>query len=173
MTFKECPEDVSILFVPGGTGGTVKAMSDPEVIGFLKSRGAKAEYVTSVCTGSLVLGVAGLLRGYRATTHWVAHEILAQLGAVPVTERVVQDRNRFTGGGVTAGIDFGLALAAKLRDPAYASRMQLAMEYAPAPPFNAGTPAQAGPELTQRMRKAFAPFVKSATAVAQKAAAAW
>jgi cyclohexyl-isocyanide hydratase len=167
MTLRECPEEVAILFVPGGTQGTAQVMKDAEVLEFLKSRGAKAGQVTSVCTGSLVLGAAGLLRGYRATTHWVAQEVLSVLGAVPVNERVVRDRNRLTGGGVTAGIDFGLTLAAQLRDEAYAKRMQLAMEYAPAPPF------QAGPEITERMRKAFAPFVKAATAAARQASAAW
>ena len=173
MTLKDCPEELAVLFVPGGTASTVKMMEDPEVLAFLKSRGEKADYITSVCTGSLVLGAAGLLRGYKATTHWLAHDVLKTLGAEPVKERVVRDRNRVTGGGVTAGIDFGLTLAAQLNDEKYAKRVQLVMEYAPAPPFKSGTPAEAGEELTKAVEERFAPFVKSATSAAEKAKASW
>lgn len=173
MTFKECPEELAVLFVPGGTTGTVKMMSDEEVLKFLKTRGEKSDYVTSVCTGSLVLGAAGLLRGYKATTHWGAIDILKVLGAVPVRERVVEDRNRFTGGGVTAGIDFGLTVAAKLKDEQYAKWVQLVMEYTPAPPFKSGTPAEAGPELTKATAAMFAPFSRAADAAAERAKASW
>lgn len=173
MTFKDCPEQLAVLFVPGGTTGTLKVMEDAEVLAFLKSRAGKSDYVTSVCTGSLVLGAAGLLKGYKATSHWGAREILKLLEAQPVDERIVWDRNRVTGGGVTAGIDFALALAARLKDENYAKAVQLMMEYEPAPPFKAGSPSSAGPELTNFMRMMFAPFLKSARAAAQKAKATW
>lgn len=173
LAFKDCPEELAILFVPGGTMGTVKMMADADVLAFLKSRAEKSDYVTSVCTGSLVLGAAGLLRGYKATTHWGALDVLKILGAEPVKERVVQDRNRFTGGGVTAGIDFGLTVAARLKGEAYAKRVQLIMEYAPAPPFKSGTPAEAGPELTKATAAMFAPFSRAAVAAAERAKASW
>lgn len=173
MTFKDCPDELAVLFVPGGTTGTVKMMGDEEVLNFLRSRGEKSDYVTSVCTGSLVLGAAGLLRGYKATTHWGAVDVLKVLGAEPVRERVVADRNRFTGGGVTAGIDFGLTVAAKLKDEKYAKWVQLVMEYAPSPPFKSGTPAEAGAEMTKMTEAMFVPFTKSATDAAEKARAGW
>ncbi len=168
LTFKDCPQNPAVIFVPGGTTGTVRMMQDPEMLAFLQSRGANAEYVTSVCTGSLVLGAARLLDGYRATCHWGALEILSALGATPVAERVVQDRNRITGAGVTAGIDFALLLAAKLKDESYAKGVQLLMEYAPAPPFQSGTPKDAGAELTNMLKQMFVPFVQSATEAAGK-----
>jgi cyclohexyl-isocyanide hydratase len=173
MTLKDCPDELAALFVPGGTTGTVKMMADADVLGFLKSRGEKSNYVTSVCTGSLVLGAAGLLRGYKATSHWVARDILKALGAESKDDRVVWDRNRVTGGGVTAGIDFALSLAARLKDEDYAKSVQLVMEYAPAPPFKSGTPVEAGEKPTGHLREMFAPFVKSATAAAEKAKSGW
>src|SRR5437763_10757718 len=112
-------------------------MDDQLVLDFLARQGAQARYVTSVCTGSLLLGAAGLLKGYKATCHWMSHDQLPALGAEPVKARVVIDRNRVTGGGVTAGIDFGLALAALLRGEHEAKRIQLQIEYNPAPPFTA------------------------------------
>ncbi|MFO0898797.1 MAG: DJ-1/PfpI family protein [Pirellulales bacterium] len=172
-TLAQCPQDVAVLFVPGGTTGTVRMMEDRQVLDFLKSRGETATWVTSVCTGALVLGAAGLLRGYRATTHWGAIDVLEKLGATPVRERAVQDRNRFTGGGVTAGIDFALSLAAKLKDERYAKWVQLVMEYSPAPPFKSGTPAEAGAELTTITEAMFVPFVASATAAAERARNSW
>lgn len=108
--------------------------------------------MTSVCTGALVLGAAGLLRGKRATTHWNAHHLLAPLGAIPVQARVVQDGNLFTGGGVTAGIDFALTLVAEIAGPAAAQSIQLGLEYAPAPPFDAGSPESAPPEILAAVR---------------------
>jgi cyclohexyl-isocyanide hydratase len=173
MAFKDCPEDVEVLFVPGGTTGTLKIMNDADVVDFLKVRAKKASYVTSVCTGSLVLGSAGLLRGYKATSHWGAVEILKEMEATPVNERVVVDRNRITGGGVTAGIDFSLTLAAKLKGEDYAKHLQLGMEYAPAPPFKTGTPDEAGKEMTAFMRKMYTPFVEKATDEAKKAKKGW
>ncbi|MGE5048257.1 MAG: DJ-1/PfpI family protein, partial [Deltaproteobacteria bacterium] len=114
---------------------------------FLRRQAQGAAWITSVCTGALVLGAAGLLDGYRATTHWLSMDLLSRFGAIPVRERVVIDRNRATGGGVTAGIDFGLRLAAELRGEKVAKEIQLLMEYDPAPPYAAGSPAGAGPEL--------------------------
>lgn len=173
MTLAECPAELTVLFLPGGTGGTVKAMLDDELLDFVRDRGERAEYVTSVCTGSLILGAAGLLRGYKAATHWSSREVLTVLGATPVDERVVVDRNRVTGGGVTAGIDFGLTLAAQLRDEDRAKAVQLMMEYAPAPPFKSGTPDEAGSELTEQARSRLTPFLRAATAAAERAKSRW
>lgn len=146
-TLADCPDDLDVLFVPGGFG-TNDAMKDVEIVDFLIRVGPTARYVTSVCSGSLVLGMAGLLDGYRAATHWACYDALEALDVDAVHERVVVDRNRFTGGGVTAGIDFGLTLLAELRGEQVAKVTQLAMEYDPDPPFNAGSPDAAGPELT-------------------------
>ena len=145
-TFADCPQDLDILFVPGGMGQPA-LMEDREVLAFLTDRGSKSKYVTSVCSGSLLLGAAGLLKGYRATSHWAVRDTLRDFGAEPVEGRVVVDRNRISGGGVTAGIDFGLVVLAKLRGDDAAKLTQLAMEYDPEPPFNAGSPNSAGPAL--------------------------
>lgn len=170
-TLKECPKDVEILFVPGGLEGGTAIMNDPEIVDFLRDRGSRAKYVTSVCTGSLLLGAAGLLQGYKATSHWTVRELLPLFGAKPVDQRVVEDRNRITAGGVTAGIDFGLQIAARLRDEQYAKMLQLILEYDPQPPFPAGSPAEAGAELTTHVREQRAPAVEAArqaALVAQK-----
>jgi cyclohexyl-isocyanide hydratase len=151
MTLDECPA-LDVLFVPGGPG-QVELMDDAVVLDFLAKQGAQARYVTSVCTGSLLLAAAGLLEGYRAACHWMARDELELLGAIPVAERVVVDRNRISGGGVTAGIDFGLALAAILRGETEAKAIQLAMEYNPAPPFQAGSPELARPALVAALEK--------------------
>ncbi len=145
--FESCPADLDILFVPGGLKGTVPAMGDPAVTSFLADRGARARFVTSVCTGSLLLGAAGLLEGYRAASYWMVRDLLPLFGATPVHERVVVDGNRITGGGVTAGLDFGLTLAALLRGEDHAKMLQLLVEYDPHPPFDAGAPERA-PEAT-------------------------
>lgn len=147
-TFDQAPDDLDVLFVPGGFG-TNAAMRDGEVIGFLARVGPKARYVTSVCSGSLLLGMAGLLEGRRAATHWALYDALEALGVEAGRERVVADGNRFTGGGVTAGIDFGLRLLAELRGEDTAKLTQLMMEYDPEPPFTTGHPRTAGPALTQ------------------------
>ena len=146
-TYAECPQALDVLFVPGGFG-VLDAMVDEALLAFLCDRGRSARFITSVCTGSLVQGAAGLLQGYQATTHWGWHEVLPALGATAVEARVVTDRNRISGGGVTAGIDFGLELLALLRGEETAKMLQLMMEYDPAPRFDAGTPGKAGPELT-------------------------
>ena len=145
-TFAECPARLDVLFVPGGWG-TNEAMKDGRVLDFLAAAGATARYVTSVCSGSLLLGMAGLLEGYRSATHWACYDALAATGAVPVKQRVVVDRNRISAGGTTAGIDFGLTLLAVLRDEYTAGVTQLLMEYDPHPPYDCGTPAKARPGM--------------------------
>jgi cyclohexyl-isocyanide hydratase len=147
-TFDECPAQLDILFVPGGA--VDKAMLDGKVIDFLVDRGSRASYITSVCNGSLVLAAAGLLDGYRSATHWATRDHLARLGVEVSTERVCIDRNRFSGGGVTAGIDFGLTIVAHVLGEEAAKFCQLAMEYDPKPPFNAGSPETAGPAVVAR-----------------------
>lgn len=141
-----------ILCVPGGFGIT-GVMEDPESLAWLRDMAGTAEWVTSVCTGSLILGAAGLLRGYRATCHWASHEWLAAFGAIPVKERVVFDRNRVSSGGVTGGIDFGLALAAAIAGEDTARFIQLSLEYDPAPPFDSGSPDKADAATLERYRK--------------------
>ncbi|MGJ3649321.1 DJ-1/PfpI family protein [Sphingomonas sp. GlSt437] len=138
-----------ILCVPGGFG-TNDAMDDAETMAWVRQAAAEAEWITSVCTGSLVLGAAGLLDGYRATCHWATHHLLAAFGAIPVKARTVFDRNRVTGGGVTAGIDFALALTAAIRGEAHARFVQLSLEYDPQPPFDSGSPERADPETLAR-----------------------
>ncbi|OYY92015.1 MAG: thiamine biosynthesis protein ThiJ [Sphingomonas sp. 28-66-16] len=140
-----------LLCVPGGFGVN-DAIDDPATLDWVRTAAAGADWVTSVCTGSLILGAAGLLQGYRATTHWAQHQHLAAFGAVPVHERVVFDRNRVTGGGVTAGIDFALALTAAIRGEAHARLVQLSLEYDPAPPFDSGAPARADADTLARYR---------------------
>jgi cyclohexyl-isocyanide hydratase len=146
--FSTASKGADVFLIPGGTMGTAACMKDSEVLEYVRTQGESARYVSSVCTGSLVLAAAGLLKGYRATSLWAVADLLPLLGAQPVHERLVVDRNRITAGGVTAGIDFGLMLAAKLTDEMTAKRIQLTLEYSPQPPFRAGTPAEAGPELT-------------------------
>ncbi len=168
-TFAECPEQLDVLFVPGGLKGTVAVMEDRDVVDFLASRGTRARYVTSVCTGSLLLGVAGVLRGYRATSHWYVRDLLPLLGATAAADRVVVDRNRLTGGGVTAGIDFGLTLAAALRGEDYARRIQLVIEYDPQPPYRSGTPETAGAAAADDVRRRRAPVIAAAQQAALRA----
>ena len=149
-TFADAPH-LDVLFVPGGAG-VLSVMEDEEVLGFLAEREPEARYVTSVCTGSLVLGAAGLLQGYRAATHWLSMDLLGMFGAEPTQERVVKDRNRITGGGITAGIDFGLAVAAEIAGEDAAKEIQLMMEYNPAPPFDSGSPKTAERSLVEGVR---------------------
>ena len=162
LTLDECPRDLDIICVPGGSRGTLAAMEDDETMRFLKDTGSRAKYVTSVCTGSLLLGAAGLLAGYKATSHWATRSLLPIFGATAVDGRVVDDRNRITGGGVTAGIDFGLALVGRLRDRVYAESVQLIAEYDPKPPYAAGSPAQAPAEARTLVDGMFADFVAQA-----------
>ena len=155
ITFADCPQ-LDVICVPGGVG-TDDMINDEEMLAFLRKQAEGAKYVTSVCTGSLVLGAAGLLKGYRAATHWTAMEFLAAFGAIPTRTRVCVDRNRVTGGGVTAGIDFALTLVSLLTDRQTAEAIQLRLEYNPAPPFNAGSPDTAPPEILAFMRERIAP----------------
>jgi cyclohexyl-isocyanide hydratase len=150
-TFDNAPA-LDVLCVPGGWGVNER-LQDEELLDFLRTRGEHARYITSVCSGALLLGAAGLLRGYRATTHWLSLDLLPLLGAEPARQRVVRDRNRVTGAGVTAGIDFGLALAAELFGPVVAQRIQLAIEYAPAPPFDSGSPDTAPDDIGDALRR--------------------
>lgn len=165
-TFDTCPRDLTVLFTPGGTDGTLAAASDPETLAFTADRGSRAKYVTSVCSGSLILGAAGLLKGYKATSHWSCREALAGFGAIPTEARVVRDRNRITGAGVTAGLDFGLAMVAELRDQTYAECTQLMSEYDPDPPFNAGSMKTAPPKVKAAMIQMAVDFTKKAEALA-------
>lgn len=149
VSFETCP-DLDVICVPGGIGQPA-IMSDGEVLAFVKRQGEQARYVTSVCTGSLLLGAAGLLEGYRAACHWAFLDRLEAYGAIPSTERVVVDRNRYSGGGVTSGIDFGLTFAAAVAGEEVAKMIQLTIEYNPAPPFEAGNPACAEPALVEKV----------------------
>jgi cyclohexyl-isocyanide hydratase len=156
--FAEVPY-ADILCVPGGFGLN-DVIADDEAMAWVGAVGAGATWVTSVCTGSLILGAAGLLDGYRAGCHWAQRDMLPLFGAIPVDARTVVDRNRVTGGGVTAGIDFALTLIALIRGEAHARMVQLALEYDPQPPFDSGSPTQAGPEIVaayQRRVQALAP----------------
>ncbi len=153
-TFADCPQ-LDLVCVPGGAGMN-PLLNDGEVLDFLRRQAAGARYITSVCTGSLVLGAAGLLRGRRATTHWMSLSMLAAFGCEPVAERVVVDGNVITGGGVTAGIDFALTVAGELLGAEAAERIQLGIEYNPAPPFDAGSPERAGPSVVEAVREAAA-----------------
>ncbi|UZK68417.1 DJ-1/PfpI family protein [Sphingomonas sp. S1-29] len=148
--FADVPR-ADILCVPGGFG-TTAAMEDAATLDWVRSVGTEASWVTSVCTGSLLLGAAGLLDGRRAACHWATREHLALFGAIPVAERVVFDGNRVTGGGVTAGIDFALALMAAIRGEDHARFVQLSLEYDPAPPFDSGSPERASSETVARYR---------------------
>lgn len=165
-TFDTCPRDLTVLFTPGGTDGTLAAASDPVTLAFMRDRGKRAKYVTSVCSGSLILGAAGLLAGYKATSHWSVRHVLAKYGAIPTEARVVRDRNRVTGAGGTAGLDFGLMMLAELRDRTYAECTQLVSEYDPEPPFNAGSLKSASPAVAKAMKELLAGFTKHAETLA-------
>lgn len=167
-TFRDCPDDLDALFVPGGMG-TAEVMEDDEALRFLAERGRRARYITSVCSGSLILAAARLLDGFKAATHWTSYEVLEALGVEVDRRRVVMDRNRWSGGGVTAGIDFGISLLAELRGETVAKITQLAMEYDPKPPFDAGSPQAAGPELTAVARSFVADVHERTLRIAREA----
>jgi cyclohexyl-isocyanide hydratase len=163
MTFGECPK-LEVICVPGG-GGVNALLEDAETLAFIRAQARQARYVTSVCTGSLVLGAAGLLKGRKATTHWYAHDFLEKFGAIPVHGRVVRDGNLITAGGVTAGIDFGLAVVAELVGRTEAEAIQLGLEYAPEPPFTAGTPEEAPSAVVAAVKERLAPTRKAREAI--------
>ncbi|MGB1251368.1 MAG: DJ-1/PfpI family protein [Candidatus Promineifilaceae bacterium] len=165
-TLEDCPEKIDVLLVPGGTSGTLNLMKDPDILAFVRDAAARSRYVTSVCTGSLILAAAGLLEGRRATTHWATMDVLPTYGATPVEARYVEDGNVITAAGVSAGIDFALMLAAKLTSEPYAKSLQLDIEYDPAPPFNAGSPRGAGEPLASTMKQIYAPLVERMQAAA-------
>ena len=168
-TFADCPK-LDVICVPGG-GGQVALMTDDETLDFLRRQAATARYVTSVCTGSLVLGAAGLLKGYKSACHWAWRDMLPAFGAIPVAERVVRDRNRISGGGVTAGIDFGLTLAAELAGEEVAKSIQLVLEYDPQPPFDSGSPEKAGVERVKRIRERLSGMLQTRSKANAEAAA--
>jgi len=168
-TLDDAPQ-LDLIFVPGGPG-VGALMEDREVLEFLRRQAAHARYVTSVCTGALVLGAAGLLKGYRATTHWLSLELLPIFGAIAIPDRVVIDRNRITGGGVTAGIDFALTIAAELCGEKTAKAIQLLIEYDPAPPFTSGHPRTAEPAVVDDLRRTRAPAQAARLEQAKRAAA--
>ncbi len=157
-SFDTCPEELDLLFVPGSAQGALETMEDDETIAFVAERGKTAKRVTSVCTGSLILGRAGLLKGYKATGHWLTLDLLPLFGAEPVKDRYIIDRNRITGGGVSAGLDFGLAVVAELRGRPYAEAIQLLAEYAPEPPFNSGSPDTAPQQHVDMFSTMFVSF---------------
>ena len=150
-TFDDCP-DLDLICVPGGAGMT-PLLIDDETLDFLREKAAKAKYITSVCTGSLVLAAAGLLNGKRSACHWMSREMLSDLGAIPDPARVVKDGNHISGGGVTSGIDFGLTVVAEVFGEDVAKGVQLAIEYNPQPPYDAGSPEAAGPTIETAARK--------------------
>lgn len=169
VTYADCPP-LDMICVPGGPGMN-PLLTDAETIAFLQRMAPKAKYVTAVCTGALVLGAAGLLKGKRAATHWAAMEFLPKFGAIPVEERVVVDGNVITGGGVTAGIDFGLRVAAEVAGEDIARMLQLIIEYDPAPPFDSGHPRSASPQLLAMLRERMQPMQTQRSAQVEAAAA--
>ena len=168
-TFAECPQ-LDLICVPGGPGMNA-LLNDAETLDFIRAQAKGARYVTSVCTGALVLGAAGLLKGKRAATHWMSREMLSAFGATPVAERVVVDGNTITGGGVTAGIDFALTVAAQAFGPELAKAIQLGIEYDPHPPFDSGAPERAEPALVAKVRDSAAKRQAERQAAVNEAAA--
>jgi putative intracellular protease/amidase len=156
-----------MIMIPGGPGQT-EAMQDPEFMAHVKRLGASAKYVTSVCTGSLILAAAGLLTGKRAGSHWAYRELLGAFGAVPDDARVVRDDNAITGGGVTAGIDIALTIAAEIAGDDVAKMIQLAIEYAPAPPFSCGRPETADEKTIAGVKQLFSGFAQQRREAIQK-----
>ena len=153
-SFEDAWTDPDVLFVGGGAKPTWDLLGDATAIAFLADRGSRARWVCSVCTGALLLGAAGLLRGYRAAAHWGVREALTQFGAEPSSERVCVDRNRLTGGGITAGVDFGIAVAGHWAGESMGRVLELIMEYAPQPPYGTGRPDLADPQTLAAARAA-------------------
>ncbi len=168
VSYENCPQ-LDVLCVPGGSGINA-LLTDEETLAFVRRQAEGARFVTSVCTGALLLGAAGLLKGKRATTHWASHHLLEASGAIPVHERVVRDGSLMTGGGVTAGIDFALSLVAELAGQEVAEAIQLNLEYAPAPPFAAGSPETAGGAVLETVRRRLAPIVEERARLVAEAA---
>ena len=167
-TYADCPA-LDVICVPGGAG-VGPLMEDAPTLAFIQRQAAQARYITSVCTGSLVLGAAGLLKGKRATTHWAYHDLLKPLGAIAVKDRVVRDGNLLTGGGITAGIDFALVLAGELYGTELAQLVQLQLEYAPAPPFHGGTPDTSPAVVLEQALLRVAPSLKAREEIVERVA---
>lgn len=167
-TFADCPQ-LDLICIPGGGMGTVEMMRDLAVLNFIQEQGKNAQYITSVCTGSLILAAAGLLQGYKAGCHWMFKDCLAAMGITVSNERVVVDRNRITGGGVTAGIDFGLVVVAQIFGENTAKFIQLFLEYNPAPPFNFSSLQTAG-RIKKKVETAGAEIVLAAFSESEQAA---
>ncbi|WP_417803842.1 DJ-1/PfpI family protein [Thalassospira lucentensis] len=169
-TFDNCPGDADVLFVPGGLTGSTALVEDDETLDFLRQQAKSAKYVTSVCTGSMVLGAAGFLNGKRATSHWYTRDLLSYFGAIPTSQRVVEDGNIITGAGATAGLDFGLTIAARIKGDEWVKKMMLTLEYAPEPPFKGGTPETATPENVKDILTIRGPKIEKASQAIQRAA---
>ena len=167
-TFSESPL-LDVLVVPGGHGQQA-LMEDEAVLSFIRNQAANARYVFSVCTGALLCGAAGLLRGVKATTHWSAFHLLSYFGAIPVEARVVVDGKFVSAAGVTAGLDGALRLVSLLRDDRTAQAIQLAIEYAPEPPFNSGTPETAPREVVETVRASARQITEARLATAKRIA---
>lgn len=165
-TLNSAMETPTVIFTPGGAAGTVVAMEDANTLEYLRDRAGRAKLVTSVCTGALLLAAAGLLKGRRATTHWAAHDVLADFGATPVDARVVRDGNVITGAGVSAGLDFGLSVVEQLRGRPYAQALMLQAEYAPEPPFAGGTVASTDPRIAKALAGMLSPVIERARRIA-------
>ena len=163
----DVPANLDVLFLPGGTHGTLAIMERPEVMSFLADRAARARYVTSVCTGSMALAKAGLLKGKRATSHWATRPVLKEFGAIPVEDRVVIDGNIVTAAGVSAGLDYAIALVEMMRGRNYAEALVLQAEYDPAPPIKAGRLGDASPPVRDLMETMFTPLQAKFAALAR------
>lgn len=160
LTFDQCPAKPTVVLVPGGASGTLAALGDAGLLAFLRDVAPRATFMASVCTGSLLLGAAGLLQDYQATSHWQTLELLPLFGAKPSPDRVVIDRNRVTGAGVTAGLDLGLTLVRHFRGDLYAKGTQLLAQYDPQPPFPAeGNPRTADPGVVKLLNEMHKPFI--------------
>lgn len=160
VTLENTPADLDVLFFPGGTQGTMDVMRSERTMAWVKDRASRAKHITSVCTGSMILGKAGLLKGRRATSHWATFPVLEDFGAIPVNERVVKDGNILTGAGVSAGLDFAIALTEQLRGRDYAEALVLQAEYAPEPPIVAGSVKTASAPVSNMMSQMFTPVAE-------------
>ena len=167
VTMADAPKDLDVLFMPGGTEGTLSVMGRTDTMAWVKDRASRAKHITSVCTGSMILAKAGLLKGKKATSHWAVREALAEFGATPVEQRVVRDGNVLTGAGVSAGLDFAIALVEQLRGRAYAEALVLQGEYAPDPPIKGGTLATTSEPVGKMMNDMFAPLAGQFGALAK------
>jgi putative intracellular protease/amidase len=170
LSFGEVTEKPTLFVVPGGMQGTLNAIEDAETLDFVRRMGNSSEMIASVCTGSLILGAAGLLKGYQATSHWQTLDLLPLVGAIPSTNRVVFDRNRITGAGVTAGLDLGLELVRHYRGDFYTKGVELLAQYDPNPPFlHEGNPQTADPKIVEMFQNMHRPFIDSAASTIKKA----